>query len=79
MQESKKKLLVKRFDTHEDVSVAIAPGEITQEVLDVIGEREAMALATGPRPGLVFLAPATLWNWIEDGQTVYVVRSSCPC
>jgi hypothetical protein len=79
MQESKKKLLVKRFSTHEDVPIAIAPGEIAQDVLEAIGEREAMALATGPRHGLVFLAHATVWNWVEDGQTLYAVRSSYPC
>jgi hypothetical protein len=78
MQESKK-LLVKRFNTHGDVPIAIAPGAIAQDVLDAIGEQGAIALATDPRHGLVFLAPATLWNWIEDLQTLYVVRSSCPC
>jgi hypothetical protein len=61
------------------VPIAIAPGEIVRDVLEALGEQEAVALATGPRHGLVFLAHATLWNWVEDATTLHVVRSSYPC
>jgi hypothetical protein len=80
MQESKKTLHVNRPGTSEFVPIAVAPGETTQDVLAAIGERGAMALATGGRQSLVFLAPATLWNWIDEaGQALYVVGSSHPC
>jgi hypothetical protein len=79
MAQGHKKLIVQRFRDQEAVPIAIAPGAIVRDVLDEIGEQGAMALATGPRHGLVFLPHATLWNWVADEMTLYIVRSSCPC
>jgi hypothetical protein len=79
MAEGSKKLIVKRFSDHEEVLIKVAHGQTVQMVLDAIGEGEAMGLATEGRHGLVFLAPATLWNWIEDLQTLRIVQCSYPC
>jgi hypothetical protein len=80
MQDSKKRLLVKRFSDHEAVPVAVAPGAICQDVLEAIGERGALGLATGPGPGLfIILTKATVWNWVCEGQTLFVVIVNYPC
>jgi hypothetical protein len=78
MQANSKKLIVQRFGDLEEVPIAVAPGAICQEVLEAIGERGAMALATGGRQSLLILAPAMVWHCVAPGQTLYVIRSSCP-
>lgn len=79
MQESKRNVFVQKPGTPVFVPIEVAPGECVGDVLAGIGVPGALGLSTASGgPGLVFLAPATLWNWIDNLQTLYVVRSSCP-
>jgi hypothetical protein len=73
-----KHLIVKRFGDQEAVPIVIAPGARCRDILAVLGEWEALGLVTVPGPSLLILAHASVWNWLDDGTTVSVVRSGCP-
>jgi hypothetical protein len=78
MQEGKKTYLVNKPGTSEFVSVAVAPGETTRDVLEAIGARGALGLSTAAaQPEFVLLPPAVLWCQIQEGARLYVV-GSCP-
>jgi hypothetical protein len=77
MQDSKK-LVIKKMGDPGTVAVDLLPWDSAADVLHKSGAGADFMLSPAPQMGIVYDADEEVWNWVMEGQALYVVRSSYP-